>query len=200
MNEKALRGLVEDWRKRASEREADARDIPGGSRISEKLWARINTLREMADQLSAVLAAGEGEQPTSCVEVMPGAWHCLTCGFSLNRCVLRARDGAVGVNPGQTDEPCPNGCPGLLEPVTYKQAFADMVKVSESQVQRALKAEDRLAEVELGERALVEAGRLALEEIVSGLTDPDVAETKLREALAAYPPADAKLGTPATEQ
>ncbi len=81
------------------------------------------------------------------VEVMPGAWWCPTCGFSLNRCVMRASDGVVGVNAGQANEPCPNGCVGLLEPVTYKQAFADMVKVSEDQVQRACRAEAALAEV-----------------------------------------------------
>ncbi len=93
-------------------------------------------------------------------QVLPGAWWCPSCKFELNRCVMRAIDGAVGVNPAQETIPCPNGCALPLEPVTYRKAFADMVAIAEQKtlaiagaVSRAEKAEaerDALA-AKLGE-------------------------------------------------
>ena len=38
----------------------------------------------------------------------PGRWVCPTCGFMLTTAILRASDGAVGVNRRPVEDICPN--------------------------------------------------------------------------------------------
>lgn len=77
--------------------------------------------------------------------MVPGEQACPVCEFSLSKLVLRASDGAVGVNTAAPLEMCPNGC-GPLIGVTYERALKQMVKVCETQVQRATEAEAQLEE------------------------------------------------------
>lgn len=41
-------------------------------------------------------------------DVLPGEWECPRCGFGLSKRVLRASDGAVGINLSRKREVCPN--------------------------------------------------------------------------------------------
>lgn len=72
--------------------------------------------------------------------LIPGEQQCVTCGFSLSKLVMRASDGAIGVNAAAPLEECPNGC-GFLVAVTWRQGCIKMGEVAEAHLKRAEQAE-----------------------------------------------------------
>ena len=42
------------------------------------------------------------------MSILPGVWHCPSCGFILHKMLLRAHDMAVGINLEHAREVCPN--------------------------------------------------------------------------------------------
>ena len=74
---------------------------------------------------------------------MPGCYECPKCGFVLSRSILYTQTGNVSADTPSIEE-CPNDGE-LMIPVTYKSAYATMAKTCESQILRAVKAEDEVA-------------------------------------------------------
>jgi hypothetical protein len=72
--------------------------------------------------------------------MIPGLQACVTCGFELQKMVMRAADGAVGVQVGAPLEECPNGC-GVLVGVTYERGWREMVRVAEEHAKGRAEAE-----------------------------------------------------------
>lgn len=69
----------------------------------------------------------------------PGNWQCDACGFVLHKRLMRASDGAVGIDTSEIEEPCPNdGNP--LRPLKWEEMFRALEKVIETVPRRVLAA------------------------------------------------------------
>lgn len=79
-------------------------------------------------------------------DVVPGAMACARCKFRLQRMVMDASTGAIGVQDGREPERCPNGC-GPLWPVTWEQEAHELGRRLEHFFDRAVNAERALAEL-----------------------------------------------------
>lgn len=77
---------------------------------------------------------------------VPGVLHCARCKFRLQRMVMSASTGAVGVDPNTSTERCPNGC-GPLWPVTWEQEARELGARLEEFFDRAIAAEKALREL-----------------------------------------------------
>lgn len=77
---------------------------------------------------------------------VPGVMRCAMCEFVLTSISLNMGDGSCTAGENKP-EPCPNGC-GPLWPMTWEQNYHSLERAAESQVERALKAEARIAELE----------------------------------------------------
>jgi hypothetical protein len=82
---------------------------------------------------------------TNRTDIVPGVMHCAKCKFEITRITLAVNIGAAIAGDNQS-EPCPNGC-GPLWPVTWEQAARKAWAVSEQLVERAIAAEQALAEL-----------------------------------------------------
>jgi len=93
----------------------------------------VNQSTECANELSAfdarAVASLEDVGP-------PGRWICPTCGFSLTRAILRASDGAVGVDTNPLFNICTNDGASLRQ-VTWKEDAEDANRVGLEQMKRA---------------------------------------------------------------
>jgi len=110
--------------------------------LREQQWSRVGLAREVVslrDERDALRGA----------LMIPGEQRCVTCGFELHKLVVRAADGAIGVNAATPLEECPNGC-GYLVGVTYEQGWREMVRAAEAATVAREKAETALREVEIG--------------------------------------------------
>lgn len=77
-------------------------------------------------------------------QVSPGVWLCETCGFKVVKAILRASDGAVGVDSRPVHDICPNDG-ASLRPQTWKEAASEAVTNAVFHMERAEKAESALA-------------------------------------------------------
>lgn len=84
---------------------------------------------------------------------VPGLWHCRTCGFVQARSILSAATGEIHANPEIYTEPCPNDG-DVMFPMTWKEQCGKADAAFETQLARALKAEEALAKVNLENAAL----------------------------------------------
>jgi hypothetical protein len=87
---------------------------------------------------------------------VPGQWRCAKCKFVVQKMVLSAVDGSVGVQADTKTEPCPNGC-GPLWPMTERQSGNELCERLEAayEDERQLKARAESSEREV--KALREA-------------------------------------------
>jgi hypothetical protein len=76
---------------------------------------------------------------------VPGAWVCDTCGFRLQKMILRACDGAVGVSRDAVTDICQNDGTSL-RPLTWKEDAESSVGIE--YMKRAEAAEARIVELE----------------------------------------------------
>lgn len=85
---------------------------------------------------------------------VPGVWTCPLCMFTLLQSTLHAETGEVTARdkPG---EHCPN-CKSLMWRKTWKAYAKDMQDAGETQVTRAVKAEDKRDEYHLKANALAD--------------------------------------------
>lgn len=78
-------------------------------RVAAMLTERDATIAALKGQVAALTK----------ICTVPGTWHCAKCGFVVQKMILDAHTGAVGVKPDTVTEPCPNGC-GPLWPQTER--------------------------------------------------------------------------------
>lgn len=118
-------------------------------RRAEAAEAALQTVREERDeaqgQLDDALLDGPGDR-----------WVCRTCGFMLTKAILRASDGAVGMDTREVHDVCPNDGFSLRR-VTWKEEAADANRVGLEQMKRADELETAL--VAARQRALCVIGR-----------------------------------------
>jgi len=72
------------------------------------------------DQLKAELAQAQ---------LMPGAWRCKQCGFTLQKNVLHTMDGTVSADSSPLNEKCPNDG-ALMAPLTWRETNEDLYKIA----------------------------------------------------------------------
>ncbi len=92
----------------------------------EKDWNAECDVRERRDAELAALR----EQV-----YVPNQWVCPTCGFVLSKMLLRASDGAVGIDTTEVQEICSNDGSSLVR-LTYEQASAENGKNAVENAQR----------------------------------------------------------------
>src|SRR6185503_77575 len=73
----------------------------------------------------------------------PGRWICPTCGFVLTKAILRASDGAVGVDASPVQDICQNDGSSLRQ-VTWKEDAEDANRVGLEKMKRADVAEAKI--------------------------------------------------------
>lgn len=73
-----------------------------------------------------------------------GCWYCEKCGFTLQKSVLYAQSGNIGADNSPFNEVCPNDGQ-LMKPLTLRKAYDDLVVTCETQIKRAVQAEEALA-------------------------------------------------------
>jgi hypothetical protein len=88
---------------------------------------------------------------------VPGVWHCTSCDFTWVRSILNATTGQVGANDEEEFLQCPND-KERMERTTWKEWAESLTRVGESQVRRAVLAEEDNLRL-----------RLALEKAQNGL-------------------------------
>lgn len=76
-------------------------------------------------------------------EQVPGCWECPHCGFVLQKSILHTLDGGISADNSPINEICPNDGK-LMQPLTYKNAYRGLLKSCESQIKRAVAAEEKL--------------------------------------------------------
>ncbi len=73
-----------------------------------------------------------------------GCWYCEKCGFTLQKSVLYVQSGNIGADNSPFNEVCPNDGQ-LMKPLTLRKAYDDLVAACETQIKRAVEAEDALS-------------------------------------------------------
>lgn len=97
------------------------------------------------DALTASLARLEAENERLKAEsVEPNVWVCQTCGFEAHKMVLRAFDGAVGINSTEQQDICPNDGTSMRRR-TWKEACDQAVQNAVAAFERAETAEQRVS-------------------------------------------------------
>ena len=76
-----------------------------------------------------------------------GQWKCPKCSFVLSKAILCTGDGNVYANAEPFNEVCPNDSQ-LMKPLTYKESYKDLIAACESQVLRAVRAEEQITKLE----------------------------------------------------
>lgn len=89
-----------------------------------------------------------GPGPVADDEYCPGQSKCPTCLFRLTSNKLHAASGAVTVDRDRKPEPCPNGCGGMLEPLTWQESADEAHEAANQLLARALRAESRIEDLE----------------------------------------------------
>jgi hypothetical protein len=134
---------------------------PGKADELERLRERVTELQlEVVNHATSNLASCEALetariqfQEQEAALYVPGLWACNKCKFTQINKVLYTRTGNVGANLAQETRCCPNcGDEWPLSRVTWEENTHHMAKAMESQVARAVAAEDLLkAERERGD-------------------------------------------------
>jgi hypothetical protein len=101
---------------------------------------------EIIDLVLPLLAARDAALATALADGPPGQWICRTCGFRLSTMLLRASDGAVGIDVRPVEDICPNDG-SSMRPVTWKEDALNSDRVGIEQMKRADAAEARLREL-----------------------------------------------------
>lgn len=100
-----------------------------------------DNVHKIIAQADAALAAPSAEPVAK--DLVPGVMACAKCKFRLQRMVMCAETGAVGVQDNHEPEHCPNGC-GPLWPVTWEQEAHELGNRLEHFFDRAIAAEKAL--------------------------------------------------------
>ena len=77
-----------------------------------------------------------------------GDWVCPKCSFRLHKRILRASDGAVGVDLSEVGEPCPNDGE-TMQRLTWKQDAEDANRVALDLAKENRRLRERLDELEV---------------------------------------------------
>ena len=117
-------------------------------------------------------------------QFVPGAWRCPKCSFRLTQCHLNSKDGTV-TDRDDPGEKCPN-CYGPLWRVTWMDEANENLALAENQLERALTAERRVAELETVLLPFSISGGLVLPDALPDSTVIGVRADDLRRARAVY--------------
>lgn len=122
------------------------RSVRGGAQYRATVLLRAPHLPDgdvivTDDQDEAIIAAVQ--KASGDIDGPPGRWICRTCGFQITRAILRAHDGAVGVDRSVVEDICPNDGSSMRR-VTWKEDAEDANRVGLEQMQRADRAESAL--------------------------------------------------------
>jgi len=151
---------------------------------------RCSEVAALKAELAEAVSENEDHRRTMFI---PGAQACPVCKFSLQKMVMRAIDGAVGVNTDAPLEECPNGC-GFLIGVTYEQGWSEMIKAAEDHAKGRADAEAAIERVRNNWPHIeVQAGRYFTDKRTADPGAPTCLRCKL-EALLAPPPAEGPKG------
>lgn len=137
--ERRVKELENSFTHRLDLLEVDLQQVQGER---DACLARVKELKARLAE-----AGGAENQDHRRSVLMPGEWTCPVCKFDLHKRVLRASDGAVGIDTREVLEECPNGC-GPLVGVTWEQGCRQMGKVAEEQAEQRQQAEAKLAATE----------------------------------------------------
>jgi hypothetical protein len=95
-----------------------------------------------------------------------GCWYCEKCGFQLQKSVLYVQSGSIGADNSPFNEMCPNDGQ-LMKPMTLKKAYDDILKTCETQIKRAVEAEEQREEARHAHK-IQQANYIELYEAVMG--------------------------------
>lgn len=126
--------------------------VTGRPESPEEVWRRLldevtaratdarylDTLVEKLRVLTEATETAEADGP-------PGVWLCVTCGFVAMKALLRACDGAVGIDRRDVQDVCPNDGTSLRRQ-TWKEACEAADRIGLEQTKRAESAEAQLTE------------------------------------------------------
>lgn len=101
----------------------------------------------------------------------PGVWVCPKCNFTLFQSILHTANGAITANTDSVHEVCPNDM-AQMRRVTWKERTEDVAKVCESQVQRAVSAEEERDKLKEALRGLL--GQLSNIEVLGEWEAEDI--------------------------
>ena len=119
------------------------RDGCGCERCQMASGIREQLIREKLAEAEARADRLERERDEALADGPDGAWICETCGFVALKMLLRATDGAVGIDSCEVQDVCPNDGTSLRRK-TWKEDAIDSDRVGREQMQRASEAEAKV--------------------------------------------------------